>query len=53
MNLFKTYKLGPIVSYGYVCLLNGSTKPNCKAETVVIGGKLRVIIYTSRKIKKD
>lgn len=56
MEVFGKYYIAPIIYSGYVPLINearDNVQPNCRSQLCSIQNRLRVILYTQCKIKKD
>ena len=45
--------IAPFNCFSYGPLLNHAKKGNCKSLKVVIDGKIRILIYTTKMIKAD
>jgi len=49
----KSIMIGPMQNCGYVPLINDlAEKNNCASVTAVVNKRIRIIIYTTKKIKK-
>lgn len=49
----KSVILAPFHVSGYITLINQSQNANCTATTVIINNRIRVIVYTNKKIEKN
>jgi hypothetical protein len=46
----KSVILAPLTYTGYITLINQSQNPNCTATTVIIDNRVRVIVFSHKKI---
>lgn len=46
----KRLVIAPYKYIGYAALINETKNPNCASVLAIVAGKVRIIIYTTKKI---